>query len=168
MLSIIHFRRQLSGPPVVLEVPGISVRGFIVPDDIPPWLELRDRAMADQTPHARPWSETDFQSEMLIKSWWRQDRSWLAISTEDQCLVGGVTLAVREGSAQAVPVVHWLVVDPAWRRCGIGTLLISHLERAAWDDGWREIELETHAGWTAAVAFYQSMGYAPVRERSPR
>ena len=47
-------------------------------------------------------------------------------------------------------------------------LLMSHLERAAWDAGWREVQLETHAGWSAAVAFYQSIGYAPVRDRSPR
>ena len=58
-------------------------------------------------------------------------------------------------------MVHWLLVDPRWRRRGIGRLLMSHLELAAWDDGWREMQLETHAGWAAAVAFYQSMGYEP-------
>jgi hypothetical protein len=41
------------------------------------------------------------------------------------------------------------------------------LERAAWDAGWREVQLETHAGWSEAVAFYHSIGYAPVRDRSP-
>ena len=32
----------------------------------------------------------------------------------------------------------------------------------------RRVELETHAGWSDALAFYHSTGYAPVRERSPR
>ena len=47
-------------------------------------------------------------------------------------------------------------------------MLMSHLETAAWHAGHREIQLETHANWNAAVKFYQSIGYAPLRERSPR
>lgn len=67
-----------------------------------------------------------------------------------------------------MPVVHWLLVDPNYRRRGIGRLLMNCLERAAWDAGHRELQLETHAGWSAAVAFYQSIGYAPARDPSPR
>jgi GNAT superfamily N-acetyltransferase len=105
---------------------------------------------------------------MLTKPWWRTDCTWLAVDVETAAPVGAVTLALREGRVATIPVLHWLLVDPVWRRRGIGRLLVSHLERAAWNDGWREIELETHAGWTSAVAFYQSIGYAPVRDRSPR
>ena len=70
--------------------------------------------------------------------------AWMA--TYHTVALGGVTLAIREGRAGTVPVVHWLVVHPAWRRRGIGRLLMSHLERAAWDDGWREVEVEAPAG----------------------
>jgi GNAT superfamily N-acetyltransferase len=167
MVSILHFRRRLDVPPVALAAPEIRVRNFEMPDDAPAWLALRERAMADQLPAARPWSLAVFHREMLSKNWWRPDRMWVAISADEQ-MVGSVTLALREGSGGTVPVVHWLVVDPAWRCRGIGRALMAHLERAVWDAGWREVELETHAGWTAAVAFYQSIGYAPVRERSPR
>jgi GNAT superfamily N-acetyltransferase len=168
MPSVLHFRRQLYRPPDAVEVPGICVRNISIPGDIAAWLALRDRAMADQTPRVRSWSKSDFFSEMQSKSWWRPERMWLAFSLETAPPVGAVTLAMREGAAGTIPVVHWLLVDPAWRRRGVGRLLISHLEHAAWNDGWREIELETHAGWTAAVAFYHSIGYAPVRDRSPR
>jgi GNAT superfamily N-acetyltransferase len=123
--------------------------------------------MACHMPCVRPWSKDDFYCEMQSKNWWRPERTWLAVGGQSQ-LVGSVTLALREGTSKTVPVVHWLLVDPAWRRRGIGRLLMSRLECAAWDAGWREIEIETHAGWMAAVAFYQSIGYAPVRERSPR
>jgi GNAT superfamily N-acetyltransferase len=172
MSPILHFRKQLAGLPVVQVPPGIHVRHLRVPGDVLAWLALRERAMAGQRPSIRSWTPGDFQREIVDKSWWRDERSWVAVADntcdEIPVLAGAVTLALREGVAETVPVVHWLLVDPAWRRRGIGRLLMSHLERAAWEDGWREVELETHAGWAAAVEFYHSMGYAPVRDRSPR
>jgi GNAT superfamily N-acetyltransferase len=138
-----------------------------VPNDISAWLALRERAMEGQTPSVRSWTHGDFLVEMAQKSWWRDDWTWLAINKE-LTLVGAVTLAVRQGRSEHVPIVHWLLVDSACRRRGIGRLLIAHLEQAAWHAGWREIQLETHARWSEAVAFYQSLGYAPIRERSPR
>jgi GNAT superfamily N-acetyltransferase len=168
MPAVLHFRRQLYRPPDAVDVPGFSVRNISIPDDVSAWLALRDRAMVDKIPRVRPWSDSDFFSEMQSKPWWRPKRMWLAFAREAAFPIGAVTLALREGAVSTIPVVHWLLVDPAWRRRGVGRLLISHLELAAWSDGWRQIELETHAGWSAAVAFYQSIGYAPVRDRSPR
>jgi GNAT superfamily N-acetyltransferase len=196
MGSILHLRKELVRPPVALCLPRIVLRAFELAVDIPSWLELRDIAMADQVPRIRSWNEADFLAEMVSKSWWKNERTWLAIAekvlpaggesqtitaepaatstirrtarTVPGTIIGAVTLAMREGQAASVPVVHWLLVDPAWRRRGVGRTLLSHLEREAWDAGWREVQLETHAGWQAAVAFYQSIGYAPVRERSLR
>jgi GNAT superfamily N-acetyltransferase len=172
MSPILHFRKQLTGPPVATEVPGIRVRNMQVPDDIPGWLALRDRAMATERPATRSWREADFRAEMTSKPWWRADHCWVAVSRQQnepsQAPLGAVTLALRSGESSEVPVVHWLLVDPMQRRRGIGRALIEHLERAAWETGWREVQLETHVGWGAAVAFYQSMGYAEFPERSLR
>jgi len=153
-----------------MDVRGIRVRHFKAPGDVAAWLPLRERAMAGEKPAARSWADDDFRREMLDKSWWRDEWTWLAIDDDaaNGSIVGAVTLAVRAGSGGEVPVVHWLLVDPAWRRHGVGQMLMSHLERAAWDSGWREVQIETHAGWEAAVSFYQSMGYAAVRDESPR
>src|SRR4051794_29112360 len=63
MTSVFHFRRHLDAPPVAAEVQGIGVRDFEAPDDIGPWLRLRDRAMIGQTPGVRRWTESDFESE---------------------------------------------------------------------------------------------------------
>jgi GNAT superfamily N-acetyltransferase len=168
MSPVLHFRKHLSRPPDAAEVAGICIRNFGEASDSAAWISLRDRAMAGESPRVRTWSKDDFFSEMQSKPWWRSDRTWLAYPDGAEPLVGAVTLALREGAATTIPVVHWLLVDPEWRRRGVGRLLMSRLEHAAWQDGWCEIELETHAGWQAAVAFYQSIGYAPVRECSPR
>ena len=171
MFSILHFRKELSAPPVAADAPGIQVRQLQVPEDIAAWLALRDRAMANQTPAVRSWSADDFHLEMLDKTWWRSDRSWVAVSSSSGSgpeVVGAVSLALREGLSGTVPVVHWLLVDPAFRRRGVARLLMSYLERTAWADGWREVQLETHVGWESAVAFYQSIGYAALGDRSPR
>src|SRR6185295_16116827 len=141
MMPVIHFRRQLFAPPDVVDVPGICVRAFDEAGDISAWLELRERAMADQTPRIRTWSLGDFRAEMLGKSWWRAERTWVAVA-DDLRVVGAVTLALREGATATIPVIHWLLVDPGYRRRGIGRVLISHLERSAWNSGWREIQLE--------------------------
>lgn len=73
--------------------------------------------------------------------------------------IGTVTLALRGEGASATPVVHWLAVLPAWRRQGVGRLLLAHLERRAWQLGYRRVALETHAAWTAAVHLYEQAGY---------
>jgi GNAT superfamily N-acetyltransferase len=192
-MSILHFRKQFAAPPVAVEVPGIRVRTFAEPGDTEPWLDLRFRATTDLLPIVRSWTVDDFRREMLNKPWWCADRTWLAVTgdlrgagvrsptedsgersspaislSDDHSIVGAVTLALRDGAASTVPVIHWLIVDPAWRRRGIARSLMSHLETAAWNAGHGEVQLETHANWLSAVAFYQSIGYAPLRERSPR
>ena len=169
MSPVVHLRKLLSQPPVALGVAEVEVRHIEVPDDVAAWLELRQRAVAGLTPAPRPWLHDDYRAEMLDKPWWHLERNWVAVPSEAASQIAGtVTLAVREGTNGGVPVVHWLLVDPAWRRRGIGRLLMSHLEQAVWDAGWREVQLETHAGWTDAVSFYHSMGFEPQPRPSPR
>jgi len=165
MNPIVHLRKQLHRLPVVIDVVGIDVRQMVLPDDVEAWLALRRRAIAGLDPAPRPWLHADYQAEMFDKPWWNAKHNWLATADDDpQTVVGSATLAARKETA----VVHWLLVDPTWRRRGIGRLLMSHLEHAAWDAGWREVALETHSGWTAAVAFYQSIGYALPRDPASR
>lgn len=153
---ILHLSRTLEAAPEVGQITGITVRNFAGEADIDRWLELRDRAFADQTPTVRRWTKADFTAEFLAKSWWSPARMWFA---EAAGVVGSVTLAMRGQSPHPSPVVHWLMVVPEWRRRGVGRLLVRALESACWRTGRRQIGLETHVGWASANALYRSMGY---------
>lgn len=153
---IIHLSRRLLQPPSVDHVPGVAVRTFAGKNDIDTWLRLRERAFAGEKPAVRSWTRADFVAEFLNKPWWLPERIWFAETDE---AVGSIAMAFRGRESAAVPVIHWLMVIPEWRRRGIGRLLLSTVEAATWQAGHRHISLETHAGWSAAVAFYGVMGY---------
>jgi GNAT superfamily N-acetyltransferase len=177
MATVTHLQRQLSDCPQVSAALGVSVRNFAGPGDILPWLELRDQAFARQRIGVRSWSADDFVNEFVSRWWWRPDLMWFAEAAAPMPdnppspgaeanarlqLIGSVTLAMRGEPDAAKPVVHWLMVHPRWRRRGIAKCLMAHLELAAWNNGHREIHLETHTAWQAAAEFYSAMGYRPV------
>ena len=151
-LPVVHLSRHLLCPPAVQSIPGIAVRNFAGEQDIDGWLDLHKRSFSSEKPAVRTWTPADFQAEFLSKPWWSPDRMWFA---EAGGVVGSVTLALR----RRMPAVHWLMVAPEWRRRGLGRCLMSTLEAACWEAGYREISLETHVGWMAAEAFYRAMGY---------
>ncbi len=156
----------MSEPPEIAEVPGIAVRHFHAPRDIDLWLEIRHRAFARERLGVRRWDRADFEKEFLSKHWWRPDRMWIAETTgrlvRRREAVGTVTLALRGEGEQPKPVVHWLAVLPRWRRRGIARLLMTTLEAACWEVGYRQIWLETHTAWSAAAQFYAKHGYEPA------
>jgi GNAT superfamily N-acetyltransferase len=166
MTVILQLARQLPSRPAPFEVAGVRLRNYAGPADIEVWLDLRRRAFARQKLGVRDWDAADFQREFLDKPWWNPHRIWFA---EAQPLllgpwraVGTITLARRGQGDQAKPVVHWLAVLPGFRGRGIGRLLMATLEASAWDEGQRQVSLETHAQWFEAARLYQALGYQPV------
>lgn len=160
---VLQFTKLLAARPLVPALGNVTVRNFAGPDDVDRWLLLRQRAFARQTLGVRAWDRADFERELLAKPWWSPERLWLAETmnqTGEALAVGTVALAER---AQNQPAVHWLAVDPRWRRHGIGQLLMATLEAYCWDHGQRRIWLETHTAWREAVALYESLEYKPVR-----
>ena len=169
-------------------VPGVEVRHFRGPEDIPAWIELRNRAFARETVGVRQWDEADFRTEILDKPWWAADRFWFAVATPESIktlpstsqrvnlplanganpspqgqVIGAVVLADRGPAEKAQAAIHWLIVAPLWRRRGVGRLLIETLEARAWELGHRHVVLETHAAWRSAAQFYERLGYVPTR-----
>lgn len=165
MSNVLQLVRSMRERPEVMPPPGLRLRNYEGPHDIEVWLDLRHRAFARQKVGVRRWEAADFQAEFLARPWWDPQRMWFArcqrglLPERD---VGTVALAFRGSGPDAKPVVHWLAVLPEWRRAGVGRLLMSALEAACWDAGYRQVWLETHAAWTAAKRFYEALGYRPA------
>jgi len=167
MPMVLQMTRILDARPAPVAVPGLSLRTFAGAEDVELWLDLRRRAFARERFGVRDWNAADFAREFLEKPWWRPERMWFAVPERglldhSPSVVGTVTLASRTGSAEAKPVVHWLAVLATWRRRNVGRLLMNAVEAACWEAGDRQVWLETHAAWTAAVKFYESLGYQAV------
>lgn len=168
MASVLQLTRRLIERPVPEPVSGLVLRTYAGPDDCPRFLSLRERAFARQSVGIRSWDSADFAVEYLEKPWWRPEHLWLveaadaAAAAGDPPLLGSVTLALRGSGTGAQAVVHWLMVDPWVRRRGLGRWLLATLESRAWDLGFREVSLETHAAWTAAGRLYERHGYRPA------
>ena len=166
MSTVLQLTRRLESEPEPRPPQGIVLRTYAGSDDIPIWLALRQRAFARLRLGVRDWVAEDFQQEFLSKPWWRPEHLWFAETQPappgEATAVGTIALAFRGEGAAARPVVHWLAVLPAWRRRGVGRFLVATLEARAWELGYRQVWLETHAAWTAASELYRALGYEPA------
>ena len=162
MSEVMHLNRVLTQRPFVVDCSAATLRTYRGRDDIDLWLEIRQRAFARERVGVGRWTHEDFDREFLGKPWWSPEHMWFAVPLEPagaDRAVGTVTLARRGSGPDSRPVIHWLAVSPAWRRRGIGQLLVRTLEIACWEAGDREVLLETHAAWEKAAALYESLGY---------
>jgi ribosomal protein S18 acetylase RimI-like enzyme len=165
MANVLQLTKVLRARPQLHEIGGFGLRPYQGPHDIENWLDLRRRAFAKQKVGIRDWNEADFEREFLAKTWWRPSAMWFA-----ECrglllpakVVGTVTLARRGEPPEARPVVHWLCVSPAYRRQGVGKMLLTALEGTVWDAGERQVWLETHVAWAEALRLYEALGYVRV------
>ena len=170
-MNVTQLTRLLHSRPAATPVGGVGLRTYAGEVDIQRWMQIRRSAFAREAIGVGDWSLSDFQREFLSKTWWHPEVMWFAELTatplqqaapEPQS-IGTVTLARRGEGPAAKPVAHWLAVLPAYRGRGIGRLLMAAVEAAAWNAGHRQVWLETHAGWTAAAAFYERLGYRPTQ-----
>jgi GNAT superfamily N-acetyltransferase len=167
MAEVLHLHRVLTERPLAPDGRTVGVRTYHGTEDIDEWLEIRQWAFARERVGVGRWTREDFKREFLAKPWWSPEHMWFAVAREPasgaEKAVGTVTLARRGMGPDSRPVIHWLAVLPAWRRRGVGQLLVRTLEIACWEAGDREILLETHASWEKATALYEALGY--VRSR---
>jgi GNAT superfamily N-acetyltransferase len=168
MALVLELRCSLDRRPDLPRAAGVTLRTFGGDDDIDRWLNLRHRAFAREKLGVRHWERSDFETEFRAKSWWNPAHVWFVETVEslaEPVTVGTVTLAFRGNDPGARPVVHWLAVLPGWRRRGVGRLLMARLHQACWDLGYRDVWVETHVQWAAAVRLYESLGYRAEPQR---
>ena len=101
-----------------------------------------------------PWSEGVFRNELAA-----ENRIYLAADEDGVVGFAGAMLVADEAH------VTNLLVDPAWRRRGIGFDLMRSLIEAAVGAGARHLTLEVRSRNEAARALYARVGLAPVGVR---
>lgn len=116
------------------------------------WLSLQNAVFR---PSTRPWTQADFQRELVARSHWNPDHLLLARWSSD--LLGSVYLEVHPG--EQVAQVHWLAVANDARRQSIGTLLMEKARQLAAAHGATFLQAETLARWHSAIGFYQRLGF---------
>jgi len=93
----------------------------------------------------------------------------ILIAEENSVAAGAIWLEkrVHEGGA-AVPMsvvfIQELGVLARFRRAGVGRLLMAHAELWASERSVRRIEFNVWESNATAIAFYEELGYRPVRQ----
>jgi ribosomal-protein-alanine N-acetyltransferase len=100
------------------------------------------------------WSRSSYLAELGDT----RHRHYVAAESDDGALLGwaGVRVVADEAEILTVGVV------PAARRQGIGRLLLAELLEHARERGARQVYLEVRVDNTAALALYESDGFARV------
>lgn len=98
----------------------------------------------------------------------REVEAWLAVdgSTGRERALGVVTLVTcwnvsTPGPACPRHSLGWLVVHPTTRRHGLGRLLVTRACERARELGADRVWVEVGQEWSAAVAFWRALGFAP-------
>jgi ribosomal protein S18 acetylase RimI-like enzyme len=116
----------------------------------------------DPAPRWRDMIET-----MLIERLGSREQ-YVAVARCGDRLVGMVTAMLRYSPAfRESPrgVIENLVVEPAWRRGGLGTALVEAALQWSAAQGALGVELSVAVGNTGALSFYEGMGFRPVLVR---
>jgi ribosomal-protein-alanine N-acetyltransferase len=119
--------------------------------DIPDVMDIEERVF-----QATAWTAAQFWSELA-----RDDRTYL-VARVDGHIVGYAGLMSRRPTAD----IQTIAVDPGHRRRGIARGLLTYLLDVAEDARCTETLLEVRADSPAAIALYESEGFAPIARRT--
>jgi N-acetylglutamate synthase-like GNAT family acetyltransferase len=134
------------------------------PDDVPAILALINAsnraAFRDIIPQSH-FIEPFLSLEQLLDDF---QRMTFYVYRSKGSIVGVATLYVENPDAGKI---RWVYVLPGHQRRGIGTALVTHIERQARELGLNRLWLVTVEKATWAVSLYQKLGYS-LRERIER
>jgi ribosomal protein S18 acetylase RimI-like enzyme len=116
--------------------------------DEPAVIALWGEVLPDSAPHNDP--VTTLRKKLAVE----RDLFFVA---DVEGTVAGTVMGGYDGHRGWVYAV---AVQPAYRRRGIGTALVRHLEEALAGRGCLKVNLQVRAPNAAVVAFYERLGYA--------
>ncbi|MFE7423651.1 ribosomal protein S18-alanine N-acetyltransferase [Rhodococcus sp. NPDC057529] len=105
------------------------------------------------------WSAEAFRSELA-----HRHNRYVVIRDEARTVIGYAGIALLGNPFSPESEVHNIGVDPAYRRKGLGTLLLSELLRLA-DEHGGSVFLEVRTDNTAAIELYRREGFEIVGTR---
>jgi len=137
-----------------MSLPGLIIRPMALDD-------LDAVSKIDQSSFSLPWPKSTFRYELEQNE---VSRCWVVELHQPGDFNPVVAMAVV-----------WMVVDeahiatiavlPAYRRMGIGRLLIQHILHSAIQEGMATVTLEVRPSNLAAQALYQGFGFETVGRR---
>jgi [ribosomal protein S18]-alanine N-acetyltransferase len=118
----------------------------------------------EQQCYPRPWTRSIFESEIAQI---HPESRWYLVARYRRRVIGYGGLWITGGSPPDSREAHItnIAVDPAWRRCGLGELLMLHLAEHAIAVGCGAWTLEVRATSQGAQAMYAKFGFVPAGVR---
>ncbi len=116
-------------------------------EELPDLLALEKLCFKEETFHRKQ------LGYLLLKA-----KSLVLIASADENIIGSMIVLLRENILQAR--IYSLNVHPAYRRMGIGSLLMDTAFEFLKERGFRKITLEAGVNNTAARNLYESKGFS--------
>jgi [ribosomal protein S18]-alanine N-acetyltransferase len=115
-------------------------------EDLPALIELDKMCMKEEEFNKKQWEY------LLLKA-----KSLVFIASIDGNIIGSMVILLRKHIANAR--IYILNVHPAYRRAGIGKLLMDTSLKFLKDRGYRKITIETGINNQASINLYMSKGF---------
>jgi ribosomal protein S18 acetylase RimI-like enzyme len=131
-------------------------------DDLAPVFHMGETLFtAQKSPNLyRTWDEYE------VTHFFQLDPELCLVAELDDKIVGFVlgTVIEKNRSAWKYGYLVWLGIDPASQKYGVGTKLFQELRSRMEDDGVRMMLVDTQGDNTAALSFFEKMGFGNPEE----
>jgi mycothiol synthase len=141
-----------------IDLNQLTIRSFIPDQDIPAVLSLYQAVEAIDR-EGKDINEQALRAQLELPGHDPGNDRWLVVSPDDTCvLIASALVHVAPGSAQAEANI---IVHPAWRHLGIGSLLLPNILQRARQLSARSVEIYANTAHPAATAFLHKHAFMP-------
>jgi ribosomal-protein-alanine N-acetyltransferase len=91
---------------------------------------------------------------------YRSPSSIFVVAELSDRVVGYIAGVIVRNASRSVAQIHSMAVMPAWRKHGIGSMLLEYFEQKAAEEDCQLVTLEVRRTNRSALALYRRFGYA--------